>query len=143
MKTVPALQYSDAKRILDSIVEKASQMQKAAVIAVADSHGELIALVRMDNAPLASIRIAANKAWTAARERKPTKEIGDKVRSPERGFDIAYYGDPKFVGWGGGIPIWKDGEVVGAVGVSGLSSKEDIELANLGLEAIAVGEGGK
>jgi glc operon protein GlcG len=143
MKTVAVLQYSDAKRILDTIVEKALQMQKAAVIAIADSHGELIVFARMDNAPLASIRVAANKAWTAARERKPTKEIGDKVRSPERGFDIAYYGDPKFVGWGGGIPIWKDGEVVGAVGVSGLSSKEDIELATIGLEAIAVEERGK
>ncbi|HYL11559.1 MAG TPA: heme-binding protein [Terriglobales bacterium] len=143
MKTVAVLQYSDAKRILDTIVEKALQMQKAAVIAIADSHGELIVFARMDNAPLASIRVAANKAWTAARERKPTKEIGDKVRNPERGFDIAYYGDPKFVGWGGGIPIWKDGEVVGAVGVSGLSSKEDIELATIGLEAIAVEERGK
>ena len=66
MRTVPALQYSDAKRILDTIVDKAQQMQKAAVIAVADSHGELIAFARMDHAPLASIRVAANKAWTAA-----------------------------------------------------------------------------
>lgn len=140
MRTVPVLQYSDAKRIVDTIVDRAQQMQKAAVIAVADSHGELIALARMDNAPIASIRVAANKAWTAARERKPTKEIGDKVRSPEKGFDIAYYGDPKFVGWGGGIPIWRDGEVVGAVGVSGLPSQEDIELATLGLEAIAAEE---
>ena len=140
MKTVPLLQYSDAKRIVDIIVDRAQQMQKAAVIAVADSHGELIAFARMDKAPLASITVAANKAWTAARERKPTKEIGDKVRSPEKGFDIAYYGDPKFVGWGGGLPIWREGEVVGAVGVSGLSSQEDIELATHGLEAIAVEE---
>ena len=140
MRTVPVLQYSEAKRIIDAIVDKAQHMQKAAVIAVADSHGELIAFARMDNAPLASIRVAQNKAWTAARERKPTKEIGDKVRSPEKGFDIAYYGDPKFVGWGGGIPIWRDGEVVGAVGVSGLSSQEDIELATFGLEVIAVEE---
>jgi glc operon protein GlcG len=134
------LQYGDARRIIDAIVDKALQIEKAAVIAVSDSHGELIAFARMDNAPLASIRVAANKAWTAARERKPTKEIGDKVRSPEKGFDIAYYGDPKFVGWGGGIPIWRDGEVVGAVGVSGLSSKEDIELASFGLEAITAEE---
>jgi len=116
-------------------------MQKAAVIAVADSHGELIAFARMDGAPISSIRIAANKAWTAARERKPTKEIGEKVRHPEKGHDIAYYGDPKFVGWGGGIPLWKNGEVVGAVAVSGLSSNEDISLASLGAELIA-GHGG-
>ena len=111
-------------------------MKKAAVIAVADSHGELIAFARMDGAPISSIRIAANKAWTAARERKPTKDIGEKVRHPEKGHDIAYYGDPKFVGWGGGIPVWKDGEVVGAVAVSGLSSSEDIVLATLGVELV-------
>lgn len=137
MKTVPAIDYKDAKLIVDAIVDKALQLQKAAVIAVTDAHGELIAFARMDGAPLASIRIAANKAWTAARDRKPTKDIGDKIRDPEKGFDIAFYGDRRFVGWGGGIPIWKDGEVVGAIGVSGLSSAEDVALANLGPEIIA------
>lgn len=137
MKTVPAIDYQDAKRILDAIVERAQQLQKAAVVAVADAHGELIAFARMDGAPISSIRVAANKAWTAARERKPTKDIGDKIRHPEKGFDIAFYGDRRFVGWGGGIPILKDGEVVGAIGVSGLSSAEDIALATLGLELIA------
>ena len=137
MRTSQTIEYSEAKRIIDLIVERALQMQKAAVIAVADSHGELIAFARMDGAPVSSIRIAANKAWTAARERKPTKEIGEKVRHPEKGHDIAYYGDPKFIGWGGGIPLWKNGEVVGAVAVSGLSSNEDISLASLGAELIA------
>src|SRR5438552_11600539 len=139
MRTSQTIEYSEAKRIIDLIVERALQMQKAAVIAVADSHGELIAFARMDGAPISSIRIAANKAWTAARERKPTKEIGEKVRHPEKGHDIAYYGDPKFVGWGGGIPVWKDDEVVGAVGVSGLSSIEDADLARAGAELITQG----
>ena len=78
-----------------------------------------------------------NKAWTAARERKPTKEIGEKVKHPEKAHDIAYYGDPQYVGWGGGLPVWKNGEVVGAVAVSGLSSNEDVALATLGVELIA------
>jgi len=109
------------------------------VIAVADAHGELIAFARMDGAPVSSIRVAANKAWTAARERKPTKDIGEKIRHPEKGFDIAFYGDRRFCGWGGGIPIWKDGDV-GAIGVSGLSSAEDIALASAGLELMSKGE---
>ena len=137
MKTVPAIDYKDAKLIVDAIVDKALQLGKSAVVAVTDAHGELIAFARMDEAPLASIRIAANKALTAARDRKPTKDIGDKIRDPEKGFDIAFYGDRRFVGWGGGIPIWKNGEVVGAIGVSGLSSAEDVALANLGLEIVA------
>jgi glc operon protein GlcG len=131
------IDYSEAKRAVDLIVEKAVQMQKVAVVAVADSYGELVCFARMDGAPISSIRIAMNKAWTAARERKPTKEIGEKVKHPEKGHDIAYYGDPKYVGWGGGIPVWKNGEVVGAVAVSGLSSNEDITLATLGVELIA------
>ena len=91
-------------------------------------------------APISSIRVASNKAYTAARERKPTKEIGEKIRHPERGFDIAFYGDRRFCGWGGGIPIRKEGHVVGAIGVSGLSSAEDIALATVGLELIATGD---
>jgi glc operon protein GlcG len=137
MRTLQTIDYSEAKRAVDRIVEKASQMQKAAAIAVADAHGDLIYFVRMDGAPVSSIHIAMNKAWTAARERKPTKEIGDKVKNPEKGHDIAYFGDPKYVGWGGGLPISKNGEVVGAIAVSGLSSNEDIALATLGAELIA------
>jgi glc operon protein GlcG len=137
MRNVPVIEYFEARKIIDLIVEKAGGLNKAVVVAVADSHGELIAFARMDGAPISSIRVAANKAWTAARERKPTKEIGEKVRHPEKGHDIAYYGDSRFVGWGGGIPIWKDGVVAGAVAVSGLSSREDIELATFAIEWLA------
>ena len=131
MRNLPVIDYAEAKKIIDLIVEKAAQTEKSVVVAVADPHGELIAFARMDGAPISSVRIAANKAWTAARERKTTKEIGSRTRHPEKGHDIAYYGDPVFVGWGSGIPIWKDGVVAGAVAVSGLSSREDVELATL------------
>jgi glc operon protein GlcG len=137
MRTLYSLDYSEAGRAVDLILEKAVQMRKSAVVAVADAHGDLICFARMDGAPVSSILIAINKAWTAARERKPTKEIGDQIKHPEKAHDIAYYGDPKYVGWGGGIPVWKNGEVVGAVAVSGLSSIEDAALAALGAELIA------
>jgi len=136
MRTLPSIDYSEARRAVDLIVEKAREMQKAVVVAVADCRGELIAFARMDTAPISSGVIAMNKAWTAARAAKPTHEIGQKVRHPEKGHDISYYGDPKFVGWGGGIPVWRDGEVAGAVAVSGLSSVEDAALATLGAELI-------
>jgi len=109
---------------------------RAAVVAVADAHGDLISLVRLDGAPVASILIAANKAWTAARERTPTRAIGQSARDAEAGFDIAYYGDPRFVGWGGGVPVVVDGSVVGSVAVSGLPELEDMELAEIGVAAI-------
>src|ERR1700691_1338275 len=137
MRTLHTIDYSEAKHALDLVLEKTSQMQKAASVAVADSHGDVICFARMDGAPVSSIRIAMNKAWTAARERKPTAEIGEKVKHSEKGHDISYYGDPKYVGWGGGVPARKQGEVVGAVAVSGLSSEEDVALAMLGVELIA------
>jgi glc operon protein GlcG len=100
-------------------------------------HGDPICFARMDGAKVAPIQIALNKAWTAARERKPTKEIGDAIKHPEKGFDIAYYGDEKYVGWGGGLPVLKNGEVIGAIAVSGLSSEEDAALALIGVKLIA------
>jgi glc operon protein GlcG len=129
MRLTKTIDYAEARRIVDALVAEASKLSASAVIAVADSHGELIALARMDGAPLSSVAIAANKAWTAARERKTTQEIGERVRHPEKGFDIAYFGDPRFVGWGGGVPVWRDGEVMGAIAVSGLPQAEDIRLA--------------
>jgi glc operon protein GlcG len=137
MRTLQTLDYSEAKRALDVIVEKAAQQKQSASIAVADSHGDLICFARMDGAPVSSIRIAMNKAWTAARERKPTQEVGERIRHPEKGHDISYYGDPQYVGWGGGLPVKKNGDVVGAVAVSGLSSTEDIALAQLGVELLS------
>jgi glc operon protein GlcG len=136
MRTLPTLDYSEAKRALDLIVESALQQKKAVSVAVADMHGDLVCFARMDGAPISTIRIAMNKAWTAARERKPTQEIGEKVRHPEKGHDISYYGDPNYVGWGGGVPVRKNEEFIGAVAVSGLSSAEDAALAVMGADLI-------
>jgi glc operon protein GlcG len=124
-------------RAVEIMAAEIARRGKAAVITVADAHGELIALARMDGARLTSIAIAANKAWTAARSGRTTAEVGAKVRDPEKGFDIAYYGDPRLVGWGGGVPIWKDGRIAGSVAVSGLPETEDMEVAAMGAEAIA------
>jgi glc operon protein GlcG len=136
--TLP-LGYEDARRALDVIAKELAARGLAAVITVADDHGELIALMRMDGAPLSSIAIATNKAWTAARERRTSYEIGQAARHPETGFDIAYFGDPRFVGWGGGVPIAIAGAVVGAVAVSGAPETVDMELAALGVRAILEG----
>ena len=136
MRNLVNLDYSEAKHAIDLILERALQLQKSVAVAIADSHGELIAFARMDAVPLPSIVIAMNKAWTAARTGKPTQEIGERVKHPEKGHDISYYGDSRFVGWGGGVPVLRNGQVVGAVAVSGLSSAEDAALAALGAESI-------
>jgi glc operon protein GlcG len=136
MHTISNIGHLEAQRAIAVIQKELERRGKAAVIAVADAHGELIALLRMDGAALASIVIATNKAFTAARERKPSREIGQSSRHPESGFDTRYFGDDRYIGWGGGLPVWVDGACVGAVGVSGLPEEVDIELAETGVAAI-------
>ena len=136
MRTEKSLTHEDAKRALDAMAAECARKGLKAVVAVADNHGELIGLLRLAGAPLASIQIAANKAYTSARERKPSRAIGKESRDPANGFDIAYFGDPRITGWGGGVPVLVGGECVGAVAVSGLSEDEDVELAEIGVKAI-------
>lgn len=132
-----AIDYAEARKAIDTVYEEVARRGKAAVIVAADPHGELMALAKMDGAPLQSLVIAMNKAYTAARAQKPTKDIGDRVRSAEDGHGIAYFGDPRFIGWGGGIPVRRNGKVIGALAVSGLPQAGDMEMAALGVAAIS------
>lgn len=131
-----SLGHAEAQLAIQAIRDELLKRGKAAVIAVADAHGELISLLRLDGAPLPSILIATNKAWTAARERKPSRELGQAARDPQSGFDMAYFGDPRYIGWGGGVPVLVEGVVVGAVAVSGLPEQEDMDLVQIGVAAI-------
>jgi len=131
-----SLGHDDAELAIQAIKAELLNRNAAAVISVADVHGELIGLFRLDGAKPASILIAANKAWTAARERKPSRELGQSARDPEDGFDMAYFGDTRYTGWGGGLPVVVEGSVVGSIAVSGLTEKEDTEMAQIGVAAI-------
>jgi glc operon protein GlcG len=133
MLTAPVLGDAEAMRAITAIRDEVLRRGKAVVIAVADSHGELLGLLRMAGAPLESGPIATNKAFTAARLRKPSRALGDGVRA--KGHDTVWYGDPRYLGWGGGMPVVLDRQVVGAVAVSGLSQDEDEELAAIGIAA--------
>lgn len=130
MNQTYTLTHSDAMKVLAVILAELERTQKGAAIAVSDTHGELIAFLRTDGCPLASINNAINKAYTAARERKESAEVGQASR--DEGFPMTNFGDLRYTGWGGGVPIVHEGQVVGAVGVSGLPEVEDIQLARLG-----------
>jgi len=140
MKIKKSLDYADARRFIDFLIVEAAKVSDKAVVAVADPAGELIAFARMDDAPLPSIQIVLNKAYTAARLKAPTRELHEKSRDAEKGFDIAYYGDSRFVGWGGGYPILVDGECVGSIAVSGLPQVEDMRLVTMAAELYAEGK---
>jgi glc operon protein GlcG len=141
MRTLTTLDDDDARRAIEAIRTELKKRGKIAVIAVADAHGETLALLRMSGSALSSIAIATNKAFTAARLRRPSRTIGRNARHPETGFDIAFYGDPRYVGWGGGLPVVVADAVVGAIAVSGLTQDEDEELAALGVAAVTEAAG--
>lgn len=129
------LSHRDAARIVDAIRGELEKQDKGAAIAVVDSQGELLAFLRTDGCKLPSITIAINKAFTAAREQRPSKAIGNSSR--EKQWPMTNFGDPRYTAWGGGVPIVYQDQVVGAVGVSGLPEEEDMVLAALGAGLIA------
>ena len=136
MQHFKGLGHDEALIALQAIKEKLLIDNAPAVIAVAGVSGELIGLLCLDGAKQASIEIAASKAWTAARERVPSGNLGIAAKDPIEGFDMAYFGDRKYIGWGGGLPVILDGETLGAVAVSGLTEELDTEYAQIGVKAI-------
>jgi len=134
MPMQPMLRHDAVLAGVTTIKDELVRQKRAAVIAVVDAHGEALALLRLDGAPLQSVSLALNKAFTAARLDRPSRVLGERIR--ERGTDIAYYGDLRYCGFGGGLPLHVDGKVAGGVGVSGLSDEEDEALAALAIEAI-------
>ena len=123
--------HGDALVVLAAVRQALEQRNAGAAVAVVDPHGELVAFLRTDGCPLASINNAVNKAFTAAREGVESRVIGE--RSQQDPFPMTNFGDLRYTGWGGGVPIIVDGDVIGAVGVSGLPEEIDMELARLGV----------
>ncbi len=132
MNSKQALTHADACAILGQIQQELEQQKQGAAIAICDAHGELIAFVRTDGCPLPSIQNAINKAFTSAREGIPSKTLG--VASRQDPFPLTNFGDLRYIGWGGGLPLIVGDTIVGAVGVSGLPEIEDMQLARIGVE---------
>jgi glc operon protein GlcG len=133
MKQIDILNHADALLIVNVIRTALEEKQLGASVSVVDEHGEVLAFLRTDGCPLPSIQISLNKAYTSARERSPSGELGKKSRA--EGFPLTNFGDLRYVGWGGGLPIMVGGRVIGAVGVSGLPEADDIVIAQKGVEA--------
>lgn len=127
------LSHADGLKIVSAVQAELEKTKRAAAVAVCDAHGELVAFLRIDGTRLPSINIAMNKAFTATREQRETAKIGENSRA--KNTPMTNYGDLRYVAWGGGVPVIFEGQVVGGVGVSGLSEAEDVELTLLGIKA--------
>lgn len=130
-----SIDLATAQRAVAAAAKKASELGLKMCIAVSDESGDLKAFERMDGAPKLSIDIAENKAFTAASYSMPTYVWYEFIKDdPPLLHGITH--TPRLVIYGGGFPIVLEGEVVGAIGISGGHYKQDMECARAALAAI-------
>ena len=135
MKTKPELELADIKKIAAAAEAEALKNQWAVTIAIVDDGGHLLWLQRLDGAAPVSAHIAPSKARTAALGRRESKVYEDMVNGGRTSFLSAPLIDGLLEG---GVPIVKDGQCLGAVGVSGVKSTEDAQIARAGIAAIGL-----
>lgn len=135
MKNKPTLELSDVKTIAAAAEAEALKNGWAVTIAIADDGGHLLWLQRLDGAAALSAHIAPAKANTAVMGRRESKVYEDVINGGRTSFLSA----PFIAGMlEGGVPIMKDGVCLGAVGVSGVKSSEDAQVAKAGIAAIGL-----
>ncbi len=133
MKTKLTLEFADVKAIAAAAEAEALKNHWAVTIAIVDDGGHLLHLQRLDGAPAISAHIAPAKANTAALGRRESKIYEDVIN----GGRISFLSAPEVKGMlEGGVPIMKDGQCLGAVGVSGVKSNEDAQIAKAGIAAV-------
>jgi uncharacterized protein GlcG (DUF336 family) len=124
-----------AAKMIEAAVAKANSLSVPQVVAILDESGLLKAFCRMDGAPLISIEVAQNKAYTALLG-APSQDFFNRIKDdPALLAGVPHI--PRIAVFGGGLPIKVDGIVVGGIGVSGASVEQDIACAQAGLDAIA------
>ena len=125
----------DARKIIAAAEQKAEAIGQPMNIAVVDGGGNLVAHVRMDNAWIGSVDISINKAWTARAFDIATKDLAPFCQSGGQFFGIHASNHGRVMIFAGGIPLKKDGRVVGGIGVSGGSGEQDQSVAEAGAAA--------
>ena len=127
----------EARKIIAAAEAKAAEIGQPMNIAVADAGGNLIAHVRMDGAWLGSIDISIKKAYTSRAFDISTKDLAEHSQSGGQFFGIHASNDGRIMIFAGGIPLKRDGKVIGAIGVSGGSGEQDHAVAQAGAAAFA------
>jgi uncharacterized protein GlcG (DUF336 family) len=128
---------ADAKKIIAAAERKAAEIGQPQNIAVVDGGGNLVAHQRMDGAWLGSIDISINKAFTARAFDLSTKDLGKNAQPGQQFFGIHVSNHGRIMIFAGGIPLRRNGEVVGAIGVSGGSGEQDQAVAEAGAAAFS------
>jgi len=135
MKTKSVLEFADVKAIAAAAEAEALKHNWAVSIAIVDDGGHLLSFQRLDGAAPISAHIAPGKARTAAMGRRESKVYEDMINGGRASFLSAPALDSMLEG---GVPILKDGQCLGAVGVSGVKSTEDAQVAKAGVAALGL-----
>lgn len=125
-----------SKKMGEAALKKATEIKVPVVFSVVDNGGNLLYLERMDDAFVTSVDIAINKAFTAWALKKGTNELSEVVLPGESLYGLNLTNNSRIITFGGGFPIVIDGEIVGAVGVSGGTVEEDMEIAKVALKSL-------
>jgi uncharacterized protein GlcG (DUF336 family) len=132
--TKRAVSAAAARAMIDAAVSRAEELGARSVIAVVDDGGNLTALCRMDGAPVVSIAVAQNKAYTALLG-LPSGELYDALAG-QPALLAGVLHTPRMAAFGGGLPIWVDGMLIGAIGVGGGTVDQDIDCAAAALATL-------
>lgn len=127
------LSLDTAVEMINKAKARAEELSVPMVITIVDAAGNLVASHRMDDAILVSVDISQNKAWTAAALKMPTSQLAELAQPGNDLFGIHTTNNGRIVIFGGGIPIESEGQIIGAIGVSGGSVAEDVQVAEAGI----------
>lgn len=130
----PAISLEQAKKVLAAAEAEAKKNEWPVAISIVDGSGFLVAFSRIDNTQLGSVEVSLEKAKTSALFRRPTKVFEDTLATG--GTSVRVLKLPGALPIEGGVPILVDGKVIGAIGVSGVKSTEDAQVATAGVEAL-------
>jgi glc operon protein GlcG len=129
------INLTEAQQLLSAAVSRAREIGVEVAAVVVDDAGRLVACARMDGATLMGMDIATGKAYTAAGLNQPT-ELWDDAVAASPGFSGAITSIPGFMPFGGGKPVHSDGRLIGALGVSGGTLEQDIEIARVAVQLL-------
>ena len=130
-----AIDLKTAKEVIAAAEIEANKNQWPVAIAIVDSGGHLVLFQRLDNTQLGSVEVSIEKAKTAVMYRRPTKAFEDRIA--QGGADLKLLKLPGLP-LEGGIPIVRGGKIIGAIGVSGVQSTQDAQVATAGLKVLEV-----
>lgn len=136
MNAIQSVNLANAQKIIAAGIKKAEEIGQPMNIAVVDAGGNLVAHVRMDNAWIGSVNISINKAFTSRAFDISTKDLANESQPNKQFYGIHGSNDGRIMIFAGGIPLKKDGKVVGAVGVSGGSGEQDHAVAEAAVAAL-------